>query len=93
MAEFCLECWNELNGTNYGEEKYILSKELDLCESCEEYKQVVIGERSNDAKSVLSLLRLYLLSIKSRAIFIKNKYCNKIFSKFVDFLADKVYHY
>ena len=31
MAEFCLDCWNELNGTNYSKRKYVVSKDLDLC--------------------------------------------------------------
>lgn len=45
MAEFCLECWNKINGTNESERKYILSKHLDLCEECGEWKPIVIMER------------------------------------------------
>ena len=45
MAEFCLECQNKLDGTNYSEKKYILSDYLDLCEGCGCYKRVVIMER------------------------------------------------
>ncbi len=45
MAEFCLECQNKLDGTNYSERKYILSDCLDLCEGCGCYKRVVIMER------------------------------------------------
>ena len=45
MAEFCLKCRNELNGTNDGEDKYILSEEFDLCENYGEYTRVIIGER------------------------------------------------
>lgn len=26
MAEFCLECWNELNGTNDSEKEYICQR-------------------------------------------------------------------
>ena len=45
MAEFCLDCWNELNGTDYDESEYIISEELDLCEGCGEYKHVIIEKR------------------------------------------------
>ncbi|MGN0629378.1 MAG: hypothetical protein ACI4IW_07095 [Oscillospiraceae bacterium] len=45
MAEFCLECWNRLNGTNDPEEKYIFSDEPDFCEGCGEWKPVIVGLR------------------------------------------------
>ena len=45
MAEFCLECKNKLDGTNYSKKKYILSDYLDLCEGRGCYKRVVIIER------------------------------------------------
>lgn len=45
MADFCLDCWNKLNGTNYKERKYILSKERYFCEECNEFKNVIIVER------------------------------------------------
>ena len=45
MAEFCLECWNKINGTKDDERKYVLSKDLDLCEECGELKPVIIMER------------------------------------------------
>lgn len=45
MAEFCLESWNKINDTNDGERKYILSKDLDLCEECGEWKNVIVAER------------------------------------------------
>ena len=45
MAEFCLECWNRLNETTYDEKKYVISKDLDLCEGCGEWKPVIIMER------------------------------------------------
>lgn len=28
MAEFCLECWNKINGTENPESKYVMSKEV-----------------------------------------------------------------
>lgn len=47
MAEFCLECWNRINGTDDNERKYILSKDLGLCEGCEELKPVIVAERKD----------------------------------------------
>ncbi len=45
MAEFCLDCWNKINGTNHTKCRYVLSWELDLCEECGEYKRVIVVER------------------------------------------------
>lgn len=46
MAEFCLECWNRLNHSDYTERDYILSEDLDLCEGCASFKPVVLYWRS-----------------------------------------------
>ncbi len=46
MAEFCLECWNKINGNRDKKTKYVLSKDLDLCEGCGEWKHVIVAERS-----------------------------------------------
>lgn len=45
MADFCLDCWNEINETNFKKSKYVLSKNLHFCEECNEYKHVIIAER------------------------------------------------
>ena len=45
MAEYCLDCWNEINETNDVKEKYIFTKDLDLCEGCGELKNTIIIER------------------------------------------------
>ncbi len=45
MADFCLDCWNKMNGTNDDKRKYIISKDLGLCEGCGEFKNVIIAER------------------------------------------------
>ena len=45
MADFCLDCWNELNEINDPKIKYIISKDYTLCEGCGEFKQVIIEER------------------------------------------------
>ena len=42
MAEFCLECWNKLMGTNDPKEKFILSRRPDFCEECRQWKPVII---------------------------------------------------
>ena len=46
MAEFCLECWCKLNGTRKDRWRYMLSLDKDLCETCGEFKRVVVGDRS-----------------------------------------------
>ena len=45
MAEFCLECWNRINETNDSESKYIISKDLDLCEGCGKRTHVIVVQR------------------------------------------------
>ena len=45
MAEFCVDCWNKLNQQDKPERAYILSFDLELCEECGEWKQVVVAER------------------------------------------------
>ena len=45
MAEFCVQCWSELNEINDPPEAYILSRELDLCEGCGEWKRVIVAKR------------------------------------------------
>ncbi len=45
MAEFCLACWNRINEMNANEKMYVLSKELDLCEGCGQWKPVIIRKR------------------------------------------------
>ena len=48
MAEFCVQCWNRINGTDDPPSKFIISKDLQLCEGCGEFKNIVIMERSCD---------------------------------------------
>ena len=45
MAEFCLECWNKINETNDPARWYVLSRELDFCEECNQWKPVIIRAR------------------------------------------------
>ena len=47
MAEFCVDCWNELNETNYPPEVYRLSKEFEVCEGCGEWKRTIIACRKH----------------------------------------------
>lgn len=46
MSEICFECLNETLGGRLEKKKFIISKDLDLCENCGEYKQVVIAQRN-----------------------------------------------
>ena len=41
MAEFCLDCWNRMNNTNYTEADVTL--EEDLCEGCGEVKPCIVA--------------------------------------------------
>ena len=45
MSELCLDCLNKLTRANDPRRKYILSRELDLCEECMQWKPVVIRKR------------------------------------------------
>lgn len=45
MAEFCLECWNEINGTHDPKWRYAMTWHSELCEECGEYKRVIVAER------------------------------------------------
>ena len=47
MAEFCLDCFNKLNDTNYTKWDVKLSWGLDLCEECCEFKHVVVVIRDH----------------------------------------------
>lgn len=46
MSEFCLECWNKINGTKHSKRRYVLSRDLELCEGCGEWQHVIIMERN-----------------------------------------------
>lgn len=54
MAEFCPECWNELNGTDEPTDSWVLSEDLELCEGCGAWKHVIIREKRK--KGFLSAL-------------------------------------
>lgn len=53
MAEFCLNCWNKLNGTHDTEADFKFTKGLDLCEGCGEYHYLVIAQRQRTLWSTL----------------------------------------
>ena len=42
MAEFCLECYNMIHGTNFDKRDLVISKELDHCEHCNSWKPAVV---------------------------------------------------
>ena len=43
MAEFCVKCFNELNGTDYKEKD--LWTDIDFCEGCGEWKPCIVELR------------------------------------------------
>lgn len=45
MAEFCLDCLNRMSGRNDDESYFVLSKDLELCEGCGQWKKIVITRR------------------------------------------------
>lgn len=45
MAEVCLDCFNKAMGEKHSKRRYIFSENLELCENCGEYKNVIIVER------------------------------------------------
>ena len=61
MAEFCVECWNRLNNEDRAPYEYNLSRRLDLCEGCGEYKKVIIMERNAVELLLYFLWRLLVL--------------------------------
>lgn len=50
MAEFCLDCWNEINHFQKTEKDYVLSKELELCEGCGRLCRIIERERTGCSK-------------------------------------------
>ena len=62
MAEFCVSCWNKINGTDYPEEAYALSWDYELCEGCGEYRRVIVAQRKH-----------YLLRFAIRKLFYRKK--------------------
>ena len=45
MAEFCLDCWNQINHRRDTERNWVLSKEPDLCEGCGQWRRVIVAPR------------------------------------------------
>lgn len=54
MAEFCLKCFNQLNGTHYTKGDVIV--DYDLCEGCGEYKKCIVMFRGHGP--IHTLIRL-----------------------------------
>lgn len=45
MAEFCLRCWNELQNTTDSPRRYVLSRSLEFCEGCGQFRKIILTER------------------------------------------------
>ena len=61
MAEFCIDCWLEINEIKDDKRKYILSKDVDFCEGCGKWKPVVVMERK---EYYLHILRFFTFPIR-----------------------------
>ena len=60
MADFCLECFNKLNDTDYRKEDVV--EEYGICEGCGEYKDCVVDLRGYGLIDLVS--RLYIKLFK-----------------------------
>ncbi len=63
MAEFCLECYNKINQTDYKEKDVVMSSFPELCEGCGECKKVVIAESRGDGTGCLIYLAILVIFI------------------------------
>ncbi|MDL2281199.1 hypothetical protein LJC10_05005 [Selenomonadales bacterium OttesenSCG-928-I06] len=48
MSEFCLKCFNDINGTEVCEDEVLLSEDAEFCEGCGEMERVVISSKRNN---------------------------------------------
>ena len=68
MSEICFECLNKTLNGKLDEKNFIISKDLDLCENCGLYKQIVVAERNkyyylHKFKWLLVILGIVLLPV------------------------------
>ncbi len=63
MAEFCLDCWNKRNDTHDTKKDWVISKELDLCEECGQYKHVIVKRRKKFFEFLPVRIFLFLIYI------------------------------
>jgi hypothetical protein len=54
MAEFCLDCFNDLNGTDYSNKEVWLAN--DFCEGCGKWKPCVLDLKPNPFWFIQSIL-------------------------------------
>ncbi len=45
MAAFCLDCLQKIMETDYPKNYFRISRELDFCEECQQWKRVVVSIR------------------------------------------------
>lgn len=50
MADFCLDCWNQMQQSNDLPQDYILSRRLELCENCGKMCHVIVRKKRRSAK-------------------------------------------
>lgn len=46
-AEICYSCWNRIKGKYDPPKKYKMSRDIELCEECGRWTQVIISERKS----------------------------------------------
>ena len=70
MSEFCVKCWNELNGTHDRRSAFVLSEELDICEGCGEWKHVIVCYKQPFfiviIEKIIEAIKHIFLKIKTR---------------------------
>lgn len=69
MAEYCFDCWKQLHG-RVGKGDVVLSKELDLCEGCGEWKHVVVSFRNFGNDNILGWVSILLKYIGKALLYI-----------------------
>lgn len=58
MAEYCIDCAKECLGLTDSElHRVVLSKEPDLCEGCDQWRQVAVRVRPTFREKVVRWLR------------------------------------
>jgi hypothetical protein len=66
MAEFCLQCCNEINDTNETEDLFIFDD--DICEHCGAYKPCIVRYKMPIGERFYR--KIYILSLKNKFLFI-----------------------
>ncbi len=58
MADFCVDCWNKIYGTEKTEKEFILSKELCFCEECCQWKKVIFEVKKDYYEYIFKMVTM-----------------------------------